>query len=85
MSDESKGLVKWKVALAVGVGAAALAGGALLAYYALRSQRSEGGVDNTGETSPQGTPTVTSPETRTTTTTQVYYCMHQSGWKPRGG
>ncbi len=70
MSDESKSLVKWKVALAVGVGTAAVVGGALLAYYALRSQRSEPVVDNTGSASPQDTPTPTSPP-QTKITTQV--------------
>ncbi len=72
MSDESKGLVKWKAALAVGVGAVALAGGALLAYYALtRGRRAAKSEENAGETgtSSQGTPTITKEGTTNSGTT----------------
>ncbi len=77
MSDESKGLVKWKAALVLGVGAVALAGGALLAYSALtRSRRAAKSEENAGEagTSPQGTPTNSITKEGTTnsgTTSQV--------------
>ncbi len=76
MSDESKGLVKWKAALAVGVGAAALAGGALLAYYALtRSQRRARSEENAGETGTStpctSPPTTDGGKTNSGTTSQV--------------
>ena len=59
MSDEAKGLTKWQVALAVGAGAAALAGLSALAYVALRSgSKSEEGPRPQPEVEP---PEVTPP------------------------
>lgn len=40
MSDESRGLNKWQLALAVGIGAAAVVGVSVLACVALRGRRS---------------------------------------------
>lgn len=54
MSDESKGLTKWQIAVLVGVGAAAVAGGVLLCC-AVRTRRSR--VNRTGETEPGSTST----------------------------
>lgn len=83
MSDESRGLVKWKTALVVGVGAVALAGGALLAYYVLTRSRSldTGEEDPSEVQSPRSTPTANvsveggSKSSTTTTSTQVHTTM----------
>ena len=64
MSDEvvkSRGFAKWEIALIVGVGAAAVAGGVLLAYYAL--SRSRGSPTREGGTGELGTPSTATPST----------------------
>ncbi len=50
MSDEARGLTKWQLALAIGAGTAAIVGVSILAYVALRSERSS------ANPSPSGSP-----------------------------
>ena len=62
MSDESKGLTKWQVALAVGVGAVAVVGVSALAYAVLRRSKSGGGGGPADPVPPEGGEVVVNSE-----------------------
>ncbi len=53
MSDESRGLTKWQLALAVGAGAVAVVGVSALAYAVLR-RRKLGGGGGSADPVPEG-------------------------------